>query len=351
MPMQIRPPNTYLDASANPAISYTVHIGKVNTNPETEINKLVLTDASSGVTVSNPYIINVDGHSINTNGQLVNPQCEEEAYSIKFNSPGGGTNYPYENIKSDAFGITGATSTADKVFNNFPLAQSQDLSTFDIIYIQAKTAGWEATLDGPDESYYAYRTGASGSPGTGTFDSFFDSAGNGWEMTITSKKSASNYLGKKIQGIATITKNLATFQAISSDTGADSQSQGFVYDYGSSPQTIVIPAGIDSGYFRYTVNPATDASIVSISILTGDITVSMFRGGVRDVDLAEGYSYTNSVAAAAKSTISVISGITPVTEGESYDLRIIMNGEDSFGADPTIYMSLEFIPIFNVTIT
>lgn len=346
MSFTISPPNTYLDNNGNPAVSFEVFVGKPNANPETPINKLVLTDSASGVTVSNPYIIDVDGHSKNTNGQLVNPECQEERYSILFKSTAGGQSYSYADIKSDALGIQGATSTADKVFNNLPLAQGQDLSEFDFIFTQSETAGWEDTPAGPLNSFYAHKTGVfnAGSSGTGDADLFFDSIGNQFKKSIASKDKY--YKGCKLQGDYLF----ASGDASSQDIIFDEIVQGDTFDYGGSGQDIVIPANADftHGYiiFSCDYNNILDRTITAGNLAELQLTVN---GSVTPTDGQKTLDWSNITL--ARSGAYESTKVFSVSAGDIISASIICNLTYSVPGDATWVGFLEFIPIYNATIT
>lgn len=182
--MGIRPPATFLDSLGNPAVDFRVYISQPFTDPKDPSKQLLITDSASGEVVSNPFTITPDGYSKNADGQRVNPIVQEQAYAILFESFAGGQQYSHQNVTGDAFGISAVTSEmVDRTINNFPLALSLDLTGSDFIFIQSIDEGWEGTPDGPVRSYYAYYTGGSGPIGTGTFDLFYDQAGNEWAIS------------------------------------------------------------------------------------------------------------------------------------------------------------------------
>jgi len=188
MTMQIKPPITFLDSDGNPAYLFQVYIGKPNLNPRLSANKLVLTDTVSGAAISNPFTVGIDGRPRNANGERVNPTITEPNCSIALDSPGGSEEWAYADIRSDAFGLaSGSGEMVDTTFNNFPVAQATDLSSFNFIFIQSETAAWEGTAVGPVNSYYSFRTGSTGAAGTGTFDLFYDADGNEWKIAEISE--------------------------------------------------------------------------------------------------------------------------------------------------------------------
>ena len=195
MTMTIRPPATWLDSNTNAAVDFKVYISQPNTDPKDASKQLAITDSASGEVVSNYFVINPDGYAKNQNGQPVLPIIQEQEYAILFESVGGGQQYAYPHVKGDAFGLTGGgsgTAMVDEVYNNFPAAQAADLTAFNLIFVQSKESGWEATAEGPEYSYYSYYTGGVGPAGTGTFDLFYDSQGNEWKITENSQLPLTN---------------------------------------------------------------------------------------------------------------------------------------------------------------
>jgi len=347
MTMSIRPPVVFPDSNGNPAADFQVYIGKPKLDPRLPANKLVLTDTFSGESISNPFTVGIDGYPRNADGNRVSPTITEETYAIAFDTPGGVEQWSYPDIRSDAFGLTsGSGEMVDTTFNNFPLAQATDLSAFNFIFIQSETSAWEGTATGPVNSYYSFRTGGTGPAGTGTFDLFYDSAGNEWKIAQISESASPKYLGKSFSSLSKLTKNLATAQVVAA-TNAVNTFQGDVYDYGSSTSAIVIPAGITRGVFRYTISPS-GASLAALDTINGTIyTADMYKDGVISGDATTRLYHGGSTTTGGLDSMSAMSGVIPVVAGESWDLRAVMNGEDSSAQDPDIYFSLEFTPVFS----
>lgn len=187
--MQIRPPVTFLDSNGNPAVDFRVFISQPFTDPKDMSKQLSITDSASGEVVSNPFTITMDGYPKNADGQRVNPVVQEQNYAILFESIGGGQQYSHQNVTGDAFGVSAATTQmVDLALNSFQSALAADMTGNKFIFIQSEISGWEGTSEGPVNSYYAYFTGGSGSPGTGTFPLFFDAGGNEWEIADISDR-------------------------------------------------------------------------------------------------------------------------------------------------------------------
>lgn len=212
--MLIRPPAYFPDANGNPAVGFKVYISEHDTDPKDSSKHLDIIDSNTGAVVSNPFVINSMGYPKNADGSLVSPQITQQSYAILFESIGGGQQFPAMNIEGDAFGLTDAgAAIVDASFNNFPLAQAADLSTFDSIYIQSQTAGWEGTPTGPVYGYLSHRTGVLGAPGTGTFDNFFDTpVGNQWIIDESSQLPLTNEVNvtANTASLVTNTANIGT---------------------------------------------------------------------------------------------------------------------------------------------
>lgn len=211
--MGIRPPVTFLDSNGSPAVDFRVYISQPFTDPKDESKQLVITDSASGEVVSNPFTVTMDGYPRNADGQRVNPVIQEQNYAILFESIGGAQQYSHQNITGDAFGVSAATTAmVDRVLNNFQSALALDMTGNDFIFIQSQTAGWEGTTAGPVNSYYSYKTGGEGPPGTGIFNLFFDAGGNEWEIADISDRPLVNEanISTNTADIATNSGNIST---------------------------------------------------------------------------------------------------------------------------------------------
>lgn len=184
----------WLNGNGGPGTGYRVFIGRPNTDPTQEENKLQITDGINGKPVSNPFYISGDGLAKNAQGNAINPYVDANEYCIEYRTPTGTYGaLKWQNRHYRAAGATTSsptetsTNTIDFVIDNFALALTLDLSDYDTIYIKSYAAGWQATSEGPSGDFYAYRTGSTGSPGTGNPGAFFDSAGNEWKPFVSQK--------------------------------------------------------------------------------------------------------------------------------------------------------------------
>ena len=181
MPQRIKNINYIPDAQGLPAVGYAVFIGQEFTDPQNPANQLNITDAETGNTVSYPFYVNALGRYQNENGQQITPIIDEQSYAIRVISPAGGVLYSRQNEPGDVFSSGGGG--ADATFNNFNAALNADLTDFDSIFIESLNAGWENTVDGPTGGFAAHATGITGTPSTGTPESFFDANGKGFAKT------------------------------------------------------------------------------------------------------------------------------------------------------------------------
>lgn len=181
--MEIRSIPVVLDNNGNPATDFRIHIGKPNTDPKQEANKLEIRNGPDGEKVSNPFFANKSGRFRNKNGDVVSPYISESEYSIEVTGPNGNRVDRRKRVVSDLFGasVGGGSSTVGAVVNNFQAAKATDLSDFDTIYIQSYASGWEVTAAGPTGDFYAFKTGSVGAPNTGNPGEFYDLAGNQWK--------------------------------------------------------------------------------------------------------------------------------------------------------------------------
>jgi|APSaa5957512535_1039671.scaffolds.fasta_scaffold05012_7 hypothetical protein len=213
--MDIRPPAHY-EAYAGS----WVYIGKPFTNPKIDGNKLSLFDVASGEPVSNPFYVDNDGYARNKNQPRVTPKCAEYAYSIYVESPAGGLVYEYQKIESDAIEVVpddGSSMMVDETWIDWPTAKTKDMTEESLIYIQSREEWW---LDGPVFGYYAYKVlDESGTPETGTWDDFFDAAGNRWKVTSESNKKFINE-----QAIIEVDERLTPIVSANTEAAADAQS-------------------------------------------------------------------------------------------------------------------------------
>lgn len=181
--MQIRPAQFTNDARGAPANGAAYHIGKPNLDPTIDSNKLTVKDGLNGTTTSNPFFVNSLGQFQNLSGQRINPWVDETSYSYKIISENGGIIDEEANFTSDHIEPEGQqSSVVDQTFNNFTIVPLEDLSAYDTIYVLSLSAGWEDTVTGPDDGFYAHKDGTTGTPSTGTPAGFFDSGGEGWRQ-------------------------------------------------------------------------------------------------------------------------------------------------------------------------
>ncbi len=179
--MQIRPLQFTNDPRGAPAVEYEYHIGTAFNDPTIDENKLTVKDGINGSDTSNPFFINSVGLFQNKAGQQISPWIDESEYAVTVLSPSGGLRYADPNFTSDIVSATGRQDTVvDQVFNNFTITLTADLSPYDTIYVESFAAGWEDTVNGPIDGFYAHADGTTGTPSTGTPAAFFDSGGNGW---------------------------------------------------------------------------------------------------------------------------------------------------------------------------
>jgi len=269
MTMSIRPPATFLDANGYPAVDFKVYLSQPNTDPLDESKRLDITDSATGETVSNPFLITTDGYPKNTGGNIVSPVIQQQEYAIRFEMVGGGEQYQYDHIKGDAFGLTGSEQPmVNLVFNNFPQANAADLTGSYLIFIQSQEPGWEGTAEGPEYSYYAYYTGGNGSPGAGTFDHFFDSAGNEWKITESSNLPLLNQIAiSKKSGVAEYFATVSDMQS-GDNIGEDSEP----LTISSTAYTNDFAAFGDGGGGKFVATGVVDLGLANtIDIIGGDI--------------------------------------------------------------------------------
>ncbi|MEE9459619.1 MAG: hypothetical protein V3V84_07650 [Candidatus Bathyarchaeia archaeon] len=179
--MQVRPIQFTSDPTGAPAVEYEYHIGKTFEDPTIDENKLTVKDGFNGSDTSNPYFVNSVGLFQNKAGQQINPWIDETAYAITVLSPSGGVRYSNLNFTSDSISAVGQSNTVvDQVFNNFAVTLTSDLSPYETIYVESFLAGWENTISGPEDGFYAHANGTTGTPSSGVPSLFFDSNGDGW---------------------------------------------------------------------------------------------------------------------------------------------------------------------------
>jgi len=189
--MIVRPPQFYADPLGNPAEGWLVYVGKPNTDPKQPANRLAITDGVGGVPVSNPYMV-TGGQGRNANGELITPVIDQQEYSMRFESPGGGASWEILRFIGDGLssGGGGTGGIPDLTLNNLDLAKGTDLSTYNFVFVKAETSGWEGTATGADVSSFYYRDGTTGTPSTGDNTLFYDSAGNGWQLAKSVQEQA-----------------------------------------------------------------------------------------------------------------------------------------------------------------
>lgn len=282
--MQIKPPFIQVDAQGLPANAYEMHIGRPNENPLNPDNKLVVYNGNGGAQVSNPFYFDAYGRPINSNGHKINPWIDEETYSYVVLSPSGGQFDAEEEVSSDR--ITSGDvdqSVVDATFNNLndvtTGALYQDLSAYETVYIQSLNSGWEGSVTGPQDGFYAHKDGTTGPSSTGDENQFFDAAGNGWtrddrqridEATITSIENDINGLQNTYSGyIYGINTSSSDGDTVAVTAGKCADSTGaLVIDVGAQSADIKnrISAGgnlsgaaspsADTTYFLFVVSEA-----------------------------------------------------------------------------------------------
>jgi len=186
---QIRPIK-FTDSLNRPVNDGTVWIYEFGKGYDDPLALLPLTDAKTGNQTSNPFRINSDGFAVNQDGERINPTTSATRWGLRAVNSSGVLIYDLPAQWSDTFAAGGETSPAvDASFNNFEDASSgvkaQDLADFNFIFIRSQGgAGWENTVDGPVNSFYAHATGGPvGDPSTGTPELFYDLQGKEWAMS------------------------------------------------------------------------------------------------------------------------------------------------------------------------
>ncbi|MCP4001456.1 MAG: hypothetical protein GY727_11160, partial [Gammaproteobacteria bacterium] len=164
---------------------------KPNTDPKQPANQFPITDGVGGAPVSNPYTV-TDGQARNANGELIIPVIEQQEYSMRFESPAGGQFWEVPRFIGDGLssGGGGTGGIPDLTLNNLDLAKGTDLSAYNFVFIKAESSGWEGTATGADVSSFYYRDGTTGTPSTGDNTLFYDSAGNGWQLSKSVQEQA-----------------------------------------------------------------------------------------------------------------------------------------------------------------
>jgi len=178
--MFIRPPMFFPLPTGAAGTDCEVYIGRSNTDPTIEANKLTLTDGLGGATISNPFTINAMGMPRNNAGQSVHPYIVEDEYCMEYRSTSGAIIDRFPRMRSDsaASGATITSDIADAVVDNFAAALLADLTTYNIIFIRSYASGWAGTGVGPVGGFFAYRTGSAGTASTGNPGAFYDAQGN-----------------------------------------------------------------------------------------------------------------------------------------------------------------------------
>lgn len=193
----------YLDPYGQPAVGFLVYIGRSNTDPRVESNKLTITDGMAGGIVSNPYQIDQAGFPRNSNGQRCNPYISGDEYSIMYCSPAGSVLWQNpRQIGDNAAAQTGVTGDiVGAVISDFAKAKSIDLSEYDTIYVQSYAAGWDQTPTGPIGGFYAYRTGSMSTPSSGNPGKFCDSVGNEFRPFLSQRLYAEMFGASTAPGV------------------------------------------------------------------------------------------------------------------------------------------------------
>ncbi len=186
---QIRPIK-FTDSLNRPVNDGTVWIYEFGKAYDDPLALLPLTDAKTGNQTSNPFRTNSDGFAVNQDGERINPTTSATRWGLRGVNSSGVLVYDLPAQWSDTFAAGGESSpVVDASFNNFEDASSgakaQNLADFNFIFIRSQGgAGWENTVDGPVNSFYAHATGGPvGDPSTGTPELFYDSQGKEWAMS------------------------------------------------------------------------------------------------------------------------------------------------------------------------
>ena len=253
MSFNIRPPATFLDSLTNAAVDYLVYVSKPNTDPTDATQRVILRDQNTGEQVDNPFIIGSSGYAKNANGNIIIPYCDELKVAIRFESADGGIQWEARNVESDAFGISGGSAAdmmVDQTLDNFQEALATDLTEFDLVFIQSETPDWRDTADGPQNPYYAYKTGSIGDPSTGTAADFYDANGNQWKLVLQPYVYADLNINQNITGVKTfldkvefknsvISDNDSPFYYLTNASGADGFEAGALRIFMSASNNFV----------------------------------------------------------------------------------------------------------------
>jgi len=268
---QIRP-QVFEDNQGLPLKDAYVYIYKVGQDFEDPLARLPLNDAKTDTQVSNPFRTNANGSPVNNTGDAVTvvPTTSATRWGMYVTyanrAPVDHYNLPVQ--WSDTFAAGGESSPpVDASFNNFEDATSgvkaQDLADYDFIFIRSQGgAGWENTVDGPVNSFYAHATGgAVGDPSTGTPELFYDLQGKEWAM---SNISTAPYVDLP----ENITQTTANTDAIAVNTNEINQLKiknstrvvgcaitetGFVRYYGNS-DNVITASRLSVGEFQIETN-------------------------------------------------------------------------------------------------
>lgn len=270
--MQIKPVQFTNDPQGLPATGYAYHIGLPNEDPLNDDNKLTVKDGLDGATISNPFYVDSLGHFINTNGQRVNPWIDEEKCSKVILSPAGGELYREENEISDR--VTSGNiqdSVVDAVFNNFIAAKAANLTDYDTIYIESDLAGWEDTVAGPVDGFYAHADGTTGMPSSGSRASFFDSIGNGWREDDSQRLGDDSVTTIKIEDSAVTTIKIDN----------DAVTEAKIDDDAVTRDKISIPVGFPTSISTITATGTFNVPAGSKGLL---ITATAAGGGGAGTD-------------------------------------------------------------------
>lgn len=249
--MQIKPVQFTNDPRGLPATGYAYHIGLPNEDPLNDDNKLTVKDGLDGATISNPFYVDSLGHFINTNGQRVNPWIDEEKCSKVILSPAGGELYREENEISDR--VTSGNiqdSVVDAVFNNFIAAKAANLTDYDTIYIESDLAGWEDTVAGPVDGFYAHADGTTGMPSSGSRASFFDSIGNGWREDDSQRLGDDSVTTIKIEDSAVTTIKIDNDAVTTIKIDDDAVTSDKIADDAVGYDQLAVPTGYPSKITR-----------------------------------------------------------------------------------------------------
>jgi hypothetical protein len=183
--MQIRPIQTNINSQGLTAEGARVYVGVPNKNPRAKVNKVKVYNKKGGTEISNPFFVNTDGFYRNSTftGERVFPWVDEDEVSVRWETSTGALIDHIPSLPSDAISTGIGEGIPDKVAQDFPAALITDFENADLIFVRSEAAGWEGTANGPDQGFFAYRTGANGAASTGTVDKFYDSAGVEYKST------------------------------------------------------------------------------------------------------------------------------------------------------------------------